>query len=305
MAIEDRYRQQVLLLVQLLPIVAKEREFALKGGTAINLFDSDMPRLSVDIDLTYLGLEPRKEALNHCQGLMERIAETIERQLPRCRVERRLDDPDEIRLIVRSNSVMVKIESSPVARGVVGPLEIRETQSKVQDEFGYAEIQCVSSPELYGGKICAALDRQHPRDLFDVRQLMARGGLTRAVIDGFLVAVMSSRRPMAEILDPNRKTLTKSFVEEFQGMTETPVSLESLDQAREDLLQTIGRLMTEDDWAFLVDFKRGEPDWNQFAYPNAQELPAVRWKQLNLDKMRSSKREAAVERLDEVLKRMI
>ena len=53
----ERYADQVQLLVRLLPIVADERDFALKGGTAINLFYRDLPRLSVDTDLTYVPVK--------------------------------------------------------------------------------------------------------------------------------------------------------------------------------------------------------------------------------------------------------
>jgi len=52
----ERYMRQVALLVRTLPYIARHEAFALKGGTAINLFYRDMPRLSVDIDLTYLPL---------------------------------------------------------------------------------------------------------------------------------------------------------------------------------------------------------------------------------------------------------
>ena len=305
MAIDERYRQQMQLLFQLLPIVAREKDFALKGGTAINLFEFDMPRLSVDLDLTYIGMEPRTEALDRCRTILDRLAGEIERRIPQSRVERRLNDHDEIRVIVRVGANVVKIESSPVARGVVGPVITRQVQPRVQEAFGYSEIQCVSTPELYGGKLCAALDRQHPRDLFDVLTLMEREGVTREIFDGFLVALMSSNRPMAEILEPKRKDFSEPFLGEFQGMTDLPVNLESLEQAREELVHSIRRFMTADDRNFLFDFKRGAPDWERFAYPEAQNLPAIRWKQLNLDRMNPDKRRAAIERLDNILARMV
>jgi predicted nucleotidyltransferase component of viral defense system len=65
--IKKEYKAQVDLLLQVLPYVAKEKIFALKGGTAINLFVRDMPRLSVDIDLTYLPFDNRKDALKNIQ----------------------------------------------------------------------------------------------------------------------------------------------------------------------------------------------------------------------------------------------
>ncbi len=75
------YFKQALLLVQMLPVVAKESCFALKGGTAINLFVRELPRLSVDIDLVYLPIEPRNESLSNMQFSLERISRDIN-QLP-------------------------------------------------------------------------------------------------------------------------------------------------------------------------------------------------------------------------------
>ena len=63
MAFAEIYRRQAALLIRTLPLVAEETCFALKGGTAINLFIRNMPRLSVDIDLTYLPVQPRAESL--------------------------------------------------------------------------------------------------------------------------------------------------------------------------------------------------------------------------------------------------
>ena len=77
MAIDERYRQQVELLVRTLPSVAAENVFALKGGTAINLFVRDLPRLSVDIDLTYLPVKPRDESLTEIDETLQRIGKSI------------------------------------------------------------------------------------------------------------------------------------------------------------------------------------------------------------------------------------
>ena len=67
MALLDAYRGQVALLIRALPLVAEEPAFALKGGTAINLFVRDLPRLSVDIDLTYLPVEDRAISVCHLE----------------------------------------------------------------------------------------------------------------------------------------------------------------------------------------------------------------------------------------------
>ena len=74
MPVDERYRRQVALLVRTLPFVAEERCFALKGGTAINLFVRDLPRVSVDIDLTYLPVASRDESLRDVDAALRRIA---------------------------------------------------------------------------------------------------------------------------------------------------------------------------------------------------------------------------------------
>jgi len=82
MPFSDPYRRQAALLVGMLPYVAQEDCFALKGGTAINLFLRDMPRLSVDIDLTYLPIAPRRESLAEIDATMKRIAESARSASP-------------------------------------------------------------------------------------------------------------------------------------------------------------------------------------------------------------------------------
>lgn len=71
------FYKQVGLLVQLLPIVGQQRCFALKGGTAINLFVRDLPRLSVDIDLAYLPMTDRDQALTEIDAALKAIAAEI------------------------------------------------------------------------------------------------------------------------------------------------------------------------------------------------------------------------------------
>src|SRR3546814_20522732 len=91
--------------------MACEDIFALKGGTAINLFVRDLPRLSVDIDLVYLPVADRYSSLQAVRDGLERIASRLERG-GRMTVERRLL-PDGKRLVAQSGGVMDKIEVSP------------------------------------------------------------------------------------------------------------------------------------------------------------------------------------------------
>jgi hypothetical protein len=162
-------------------------------------------------------------------------------------------------------------------------------------------MQVVSFADLYAGKIVAAFDRQHPRDLFDVRGLLANEGVGDELRRAFLVYVISHNRPMAEVLAPPRKPLREEFARGFAGMTHEPVALADLDAAREAIIAAMVADMPEDHRRFLAGFKRGEPDWALLGIPEAQHLPAVMWKQRNLAKRPDARRGELVDALARVL----
>ncbi len=303
MAFVDTYRQQVALLIRVLPFVAEERAFALKGGTAINLFVRDMPRLSVDIDLTYLPVQDRTTSLAAINAAMLRIKKRIERGIPGAKVNasRSADENVVTKLIVRASGVQIKIEVTPVLRGTVYDPVMTGVVPAVETAFGFAEIQVVSFADLYGGKIVAAFDRQHPRDLFDVRGLLANEGINDELRRAFLVYVVSHNRPMAEVLAPTLKPLGEEFARGFAGMTQEPVALADLEAARQAIIAAMVAAMPEDHRRFLVGFKRGEPDWALLGIPEAQHLPAVMWKQRNLAKLPEVKRRELANALERVL----
>jgi Nucleotidyl transferase AbiEii toxin, Type IV TA system len=171
----------------------------------------------------------------------------------------------------------------------------------VEATFGFAEMNVVSFADLYAGKIVAALDRQHPRDLFDVRDLLANEGISDDLRKAFIVYLISHGRPMSEVLEPTRKVITEEFLRGFEGMTDEPVLLDDLVAAREALIATMVRDMPKAHNAFLVSFESGEPDWALLGVPEAPNLPAVKWRQQNLDSLSPEKRAALVKRLREVL----
>jgi len=181
---DSPYYKQAELMLKTLPHVAAERIFALKGGTAINLFVRDMPRLSVDIDLTYLPVdEARETALRNMSAALDRIADTIKRSIPGTRVQETCaKNPERVtRLTVAAGSMRIKIEPNEVIRGAVFPAEDRDLTHRAEDLFELSvTAQTLSLADLYAGKLCAALDRQHPRDLFDVRLLLDNEGITAA-----------------------------------------------------------------------------------------------------------------------------
>ncbi|MCB4863175.1 nucleotidyl transferase AbiEii/AbiGii toxin family protein [Sphingobium sp. PNB] len=303
MAYLDQYRDQVALLVRAIPFVATENDFALKGGTAINLFVKDLPRLSVDIDLAYLPIADRTTSLAAIDTAMARIADRIEKGIRGAHVTpSRLRAENVItKLVVRLDNAQIKIEVTPVLRGTVyDPTETSVT-SPVEDAFGFARMQVVSLADLYAGKLVAALDRQHPRDLFDVRELLAGGGVDDALRRAFIVYAISHDRPLSEILAPTRKPLEEEFARGFDGMTREPIALDALIEAREAMIGTMIAAMPDAHRHFLIGFKQGEPDWSLLDVPNASTLPAVKWKMHNLDKLSPERRNALVERLRSVL----
>jgi predicted nucleotidyltransferase component of viral defense system len=185
---DSPYFVQVRLLVTVLPVVARERCFALKGGTAINLFVRDMPRLSVDIDLAFVPIGDRAAALAEIDAGLARISAALGGQPygHRVRVSKR-QDARAYGLLVGAGAAEIKIEVSPVLRGLVYPEETRRIVPRAETEFGFAEVPVVSFADLYAGKIVAALDRQHPRDLFDVKLLLAQEGIGDELFRAFMV----------------------------------------------------------------------------------------------------------------------
>lgn len=304
MSIEARYHEQVRLLVALLPFLNDEPCFALKGGTAINLFVQPFPRLSVDIDLAYLPLEPRDKALHRCRQALQRLAQAIGTQLPGVKAELQDNRRDELRILVRRGRSQVKVEVSPVLRGTVHPPQQLDVVEVVEDEYGFASVPVVSLPDLYGGKLCASLDRQHPRDLFDVKLLLDQGGLDRSVFEGFLVYLLGHPRPMNEVINPRMKPLEAIYRKEFVGMAITDIPLPQLEEVRHRLLERLAQLFTDDDARFLLSFKQGEPDWSLFPVQGVDQLPAVMWKLANIRKMGAEKHGQALEALDEVLRKL-
>ncbi|MCW0001821.1 nucleotidyl transferase AbiEii/AbiGii toxin family protein [Pararhizobium sp. YC-54] len=283
----DRYMRQVELLVRTLPYIARQDVFALKGGTAINLFYRNMPRLSVDIDLTYLPIEDRETTLSGIDAALDRIRDDLLKNLRGVDVQRIAGGGNnDTRVLVRQGTTEIKIETSPVARGTVHPPELRAVTDGVAEAFGFAEMQVVSFEDLFGGKLHAAVDRQHPRDLFDVKLLYDNEGLTDALFRTFLIYVASSGRPPHELIRPSLSELEEAFVKEFEGMTIEPVSLIELKDARTRLTDDLRARLDDKAMRFLLTLHDTEPDFDAIGLPQAAALPAVRWKLLNLAKLK-------------------
>ncbi|MBX7060833.1 MAG: nucleotidyl transferase AbiEii/AbiGii toxin family protein [Pyrinomonadaceae bacterium] len=277
------YRKQVSLLLSVLPEVAKEKSFALHGGTAINLFVRNMPRLSVDIDLTYIPVEDRATSLENIQAALRRIKERIELAIKDVRITDRSRDG---KLLISFHEIVVKIEVNLVARGTVDEPKGIALCSLAQGEFdAFCVMPVVPIGQLFGGKICAALDRQHPRDLFDVKHLLENEGFSDEIKSGFLLALISSERPIHEVIDPHLLDQQSVLENHFSGMSSEAFTYQDFEETRTKLLSTIDERLTDEDRTFILSIKGLEPDWSRYDF---EKFPAVQWKLLNLRRLKDS-----------------
>ena len=299
------YNDQLRLLVQLLSYVRREECFALKGGTAINLFYRDLPRYSVDIDLTYLPGEAYEQAQAAIATALGRIADGLSTGSPSYPVTRGSGDGAGAidTLTVGGAGPQVKIEVNPILRGTLHPAVDMVTRQVVNDEFGFAEMKVLGFDDLYAGKLVAALDRQHPRDLFDVHLLLENEGVSDGLFRAFIVYLVGHKGSIPDVLDPLGKTVdfVGLYKGQFEGMTVEPVPLRLLLDTRERLALEIRSRLTDPLKRFLLSVQRGKPEWNLLAVEGAENLPAVRWRMHNLGKMKPDAMKRELARLENVL----
>ncbi|GJL56610.1 MAG: hypothetical protein NPIRA02_37420 [Nitrospirales bacterium] len=259
----------------------------------------------MDIDLAYLPRdEPRDTALNKISEALRRIASTLKKAMPGVKTqESRAQEPQRTtKLVVANSQTRIKIEPNEVLRGSVFPPEERELTPRAEGMFERSVTACVlSTPDLYGGKICAALDRQHPRDLYDVKVLLEQEGLTDEIRKAFVVYLASHDRPISELLAPTRKEIRQIYEHEFVGMTIDTVSYEDLLEARAHLIATLRKELTDDEKTFLLSLKKGHPNWSLLGVEGIEKLPAVQWKLKNIHSMHEKKHAEALEKLKKVL----
>ena len=276
------YADKVEVLLRLLPIVMEEKVFAVHGGSAINLFVRNLPRYSVDIDLTYIPLEGREESLANINVHLMNIAAKAKRAFPGMHIVPKLNTS---KLLCEYQRKQIKVEVNQTKRGIVGGDVLTVPLcKKAQEEFGlYCEADIVPMTLLYGGKISAALSRQHPRDLFDVKYMEYPFEQTR---EGLLFCLLGSDRPLHESLAPNLIDQKDAMANQFEGMTDVPFSYKEYEDARAKLIADVNALMTPQDKAFLVNFEMAEPDWDNFDFPYFKDYPSVQWKLMNLLKLK-------------------
>lgn len=298
------YLDTARLLTQVAPLVFVDETFALKGGTAINLFVRDMPRLSVDLDLVFQDHRlPRDQALARINDAIRQAAKRLSKygfqtHAPASQV-------GETKLLVRRGGSEVKIEVNFVLRGTVQPVR-RASLTSVASEVLMADLDLpvASLEDLYGGKLVAALDRQHPRDLFDVMQLFEHEGITPGIHRAFVVYLACHNRPVHEVLFPHLKDIGHDYKHNFVGMTTDPVSIDSLLATRERMISELQAGLNDSERRFLLSLVAGDPDWALTDIVHLEHLPGIRWKLHNLQQLRKSNAQKFAEQADMLASRL-
>jgi len=287
--VNEIYLRTARLLTQVAPLVSEDDTFALKGGTAINLFVRDMPRLSVDLDLVLPDHTlSRGAALDRIKASLGKAAATLGRRGFQTRLAG-APDAGESKLLVKRDGIEVKVEVNYVMRGTVRPVALAGLSARAQEVLqAELDIPVVSLEDVYGGKLVAAMDRQHPRDLFDVMQLLAHGGITDGIRRAFVVYLASHNRPIDEVLFPPLRDVRQAFESNFVGMTTEPVELDALLAARDRMIATLQQGLDADERAFLLGLADAAPDWERLDVPHLSEMPAIQWKLQNLVKLKAS-----------------
>lgn len=277
----ETYKKQVALLLDVLPYIAQEPDLAIHGGTAINLFIRDMPRLSVDVDLTFVRVDDRKTSLKNIADILVRIKERMMSGIAGVAVEAKTHIG---KLLISRGNILVKLEVNLVGRGTYAEPQKVILCERAQEQFdAFVEINMVPFGQLYGGKICAALDRQHPRDLFDVKCLLDNEGFSNEVKGGFIYCLLGSERPIYEMLNPHRLDQRDALSNQFGGMTEETFTYADYEDTRERVIRLVLNSLTQTDREFMIGFKRLKPDWSIYPY---ERYPSVQWKLLNLHKLK-------------------
>ncbi len=301
------YYEQLRLLVQLLPFLREEECFALKGGTAINLFYRDLPRYSIDIDLTYLPGETYARAQRSMGAALGRIADALSQGSPSYPVTRGRGKAGGAidTLMVGGAGAQVKIEVNPVLRGTLHPVREMRVQPSVSAEFGFAEMNVLAFDDVYAGKLVAALDRQHPRDLFDVKLLLEQEGISDTLFRTFIVYLVGHHGSIPDVLDPLGKKVDFEglYRGQFEGMTAKPMALKVLLKTRERLAGEVRSRLDNSLKRFLLSVQRGKPEWDLLKVNGAADLPAVKWRMQNLEKMTPQAMNSELSRLEKILAR--
>jgi hypothetical protein len=244
-----------------------------------------LPRLSIDIDLAYIGFESRKEAFANINNALEAIRKRLIKNGIMAEI-RRFEDGIE-KMFCKKDEIEIKVKPNYDRRGYIYEPEMMLISSKINEIYKVGiDMQLLAIPELYGGKFHAAVIRQHPRDLFDMRILLQNEGITSEIKKSFIENILTDKGTPYEMLAPNEQDRKEVFEKKFVGMeTNVDFSYEKHQETFRAMMNALHQSFTENDKKFLISFFSLEPKWDLVNIPNMEKLPAVKWKIINLEKM--------------------
>lgn len=285
----ELYKKQVGLLVEVLPVLNRfSKVFALKGGTAINLFHSNMPRLSVDIDLAYIKPNNREKAYTDINKNLMKMKAMISDLGFKVNVK---DSDSVLKLTVMDGQTgaEIKIEPNYVIRTTLYPNLTMSLCANAATMFNMEyEVSTLSKADLYAGKIAAALSRRHPRDLFDVKQLLMQGDFDLELLNAVVVYLSANSRPIHELLntEPNLTNLELAYKNQFQGMTlGNECTIDVLKDTYMQLLDILRRGFQDNHRKFIMSVVSNNVDYGLLAGISEKTLKGftgLSWKLLNI-----------------------
>lgn len=297
MAFDDNYKRQAELLVDVLSFMDWNGVFALKGGTAINLFYNNMPRLSVDIDLVYLPIKNREASILDMNEKLQEIAQVLTKSGYQTSTSKTYKEQLHKLNVMKDNTSII-IEPNYTIRGTVLPPKKKVLVPAAIEYFDRkVTALCIDDQEVYSGKMVAFLDRQHPRDLFDMMEYYQNEKTLAPIMDLLMVYLIQGDRLFTELLNPNLKDVRKEFDDSFTGMTSAPVEYSSLTASRNTVLADFGKSLNKKHLEFLTSVMNLDPDWSKLPYGDLSKFPGINWKLQNIEKMTSEKRKAEIEKI--------
>ena len=250
----------------------------------IRIIIATCDKFSVDIDLTYLPIRNRVESLKEINGYLSSLKQQIERSIPGVRISHR---PHVLKLLCTFNGATVIIEVNGIKRGIIGEVQEKELTFRAQREFNMScTARVVPFSLLYGGKIAAALARQHPRDLFDYKYMDIAS--FDEVKEGVIFYLLGSDKPILESLQPNLIDQRQALENQFSGMTDVKFDYTDYETSRKKLIEEVNLNLTNKDKEFLLSFESGYPEWNKCMAGDLSAFPAVQWKLQNINNLKKN-----------------
>jgi len=304
---DNSYRQQTQLLLNILGHMDWNSCMALKGGTAINLFIADFPRLSVDIDLAYIGHGSREWALSEMSHYLNELLKKLEKRGYLVNLTGVSSENLVGKLNVSINNIIVIIEPNFIIRGAFKtPVTKKLVQSAANEFKQELEIKILHEDELYAGKLVAMLARKHPRDVFDMKIYIEKNKSLKAIMDLFIAYLIQSPKPFSELLNPHfdKEQFKYDFNNSFAGMVaDSTITDEILHQTWLNLVALVKSELNVNHKNFLLSLMKLEPNWSLSPFDQLEKYPGVLWKIQNIKRMTEPKRSKEIEAIEQLFVR--